>query len=147
MGVVVLAGSVDRYEGEILVENLTINAVSRYVGLEGVRLPSGWGEMRYGAGRGRYRGQWVRGVREGCGEMISPGRILTRYLGQWLQDKQTGWGVIHYSNGATYTGNWVNNLYHGRGRLSWSNGDSYTGNFSYGSMHGQGTYLYEDGSR
>jgi len=139
--------SLARYEGDVADQNFTINAVSRYVRLQGDHLPDGWGEMTYARGRRRYRGHWVRGLREGCGEMISPGKISTRYSGLWLQDKQTGWGTINYSNGATYTGNWVNNLYHGEGRLSWSNGDIFTGNFGYGSMHGRGTYLYEDGSR
>ena len=133
--------------GEIAEQNLTINMVSRYVGVQGLRLPEGWGEMSYEQGRRRHRGHWAGGLREGCGHMVTPGYISTSYSGNWLQDKQTGWGTMNYSNGATYTGNWVNNLYHGEGRLSWSNGDIFRGNFSYGSMHGQGTYLYEDGSR
>ena len=117
------------------------------MGVQGLRLPTGWGVMRYGQGRARYRGHWVGGVREGCGQMVSLGRISTSYSGQWRQDKKTGWGAVNYSNGATYTGNWVNSLYHGEGRLSWSSGDSYTGHFLYGSMHGRGIFLYEDGSR
>ena len=64
--------------------------MSRYLGLS-PKLPHGWGEMKYGNDE-RYRGQWVRGAREGCGEMISPGSLATIFSGHWLQDKQTGWG-------------------------------------------------------
>ena len=79
--------------------------MSRYLGLS-PKLPHGWGEMKYGNDE-RYRGQWVRGAREGCGEMISPGSLATTFSGHWLQDKQTGWGQINYSNGAAFKGNWV----------------------------------------
>ena len=78
--------------------------MSRY--LEQPKLPHGWGEMKYSDNR-RYRGQWVRGEREGCGELISPGSLATTFSGHWLQDKQTGWGRIYYSNGAAFKGNWV----------------------------------------
>ena len=84
---------------------MTINAVSRYLELS-PKLPHGWGEMKYSDSR-RYRGQWVRGGREGCGGLISPGSLATTLTGQWLRDKQTGWGRIHYSNGAAFKGNWV----------------------------------------
>ena len=86
-------------------QNETINTVSRYLGLS-PKLPHGWGEMKYRDER-RYRGGWVRGAREGCGEMISPGSLATTFSGHWLQDKQTGWGQINYSNGAAFKGNWV----------------------------------------
>ena len=94
-----------RYEGQISQQNLTINSVSRYLGLS-PKLPHGWGEMKY-VNEERYRGQWVGGTREGCGEIISPGSLATTFSGHWLQDKQTGWGQINYSNGAAFKGNWV----------------------------------------
>ena len=98
---------IPRYEGQISEENVTINSVSRY--LEQPQLPHGWGEMKY-MDSGRYRGQWVRGEREGCGELVSPGSpgsLASTFSGHWLQDKQTGWGGSNYSNGAAFKGNWV----------------------------------------
>lgn len=136
----------DRYYGEAWQQKLRINDVSRYVGVESDKLPDGWGEMEYHDG-GRYRGEWSRGMRDGCGVMVSQGYLSTRYSGAWRQDKQTGIGEMIYSNGARYTGQWVNNLYHGNGELTWANGDIYQGEFLYGMMHGQGTFTYKDGSR
>ena len=101
----ILSQEKHRYEGEISQKNHSINSVSRYKG-HSPKLPHGWGEMKFGEGQ-RYRGQWVGGRREGCGELISPGRLATTFSGHWLQDKQTGWGRIIYSNGAAFQGNWV----------------------------------------
>merc|ERR1719508_59932 len=136
----------DRYYGEVWEQKLRINAVSRYVGVDGEIMPDGWGEMEYMNGS-RYTGQWAKGVRDGCGIIVKKGYLSTRYSGAWKQDKQTGYGEMIYSNGASYHGQWVNNLYHGNGELAWSNGDTYTGDFLYGSMHGQGIFTYSDGSR
>ena len=61
----------------------------RYVGVESDKLPDGWGEMEYHDG-GRYRGEGSRGMRDGCGVMVSQGFLSTRYSGAWRQDKQTG---------------------------------------------------------
>merc|ERR1719154_594336 len=138
----------DRYYGDVSENKLRINAVSRYVGIgvEGERRPDGWGEMEYTTGS-QYTGQWAKGVREGCGVIVTKGYLSTRYSGAWKQDKQTGYGEMIYSNGAWFHGQWVNNLYHGQGELKWANGDAYKGEFMYGSMHGQGVFTYSDGSR
>merc|ERR1719347_240889 len=62
----------DRYYGEVWQQQLRINDVSRYVGVEGEKKPDGWGEMEYQDGS-RYTGQWDRGVRAGCGVFIKKG--------------------------------------------------------------------------
>ena len=57
---------------------LIMPPVGRFVGLDDMVLPHGWGEMDYQTGS-RYVGQWSRGQREGCGVMDTRGYIATRY--------------------------------------------------------------------
>ena len=120
--------------------------MTRYVGLSDDKLPHGWGEMDYQTGSS-YSGHWAQGMRDGCGVMVSPGTLSTRFTGQWQRDRMTGWGEMRYSNGAVYRGQWVDNMYHGRGELTWASGDAYAGAWSMGLMHGRGEYTYSDGAR
>ena len=39
------------------------------------------------------------------------------YEGQWLNDKQNGYGTYYYSDGSVYTGNWKNGIRNGNGTL------------------------------
>ena len=66
------------YKGEILSKNLSLNMVSRYVGLSDDKLPHGWGEMDYQSGSS-YSGHWAQGLREGCGVMVSLGALTSRW--------------------------------------------------------------------
>jgi len=115
----------DIYKGEVSGLQGGPNAISRYVGPDDNTLPDGWGEMQYEDGSS-YLGDWVGGLREGCGVLVGPGGT-SRYLGSWRQDRMTGWGSLQYDNGANYKGEFVDGKFHGQGSLTWKAGHTYTG--------------------
>merc|ERR1719474_1233541 len=135
----------DVYKGEVSGLEGGPNAISRYVGPDDKTLPEGWGEMKYQDGSS-YLGDWARGLREGCGVLVSAGGT-SRYLGSWRQDRQTGWGSLLYDNGAHFKGEFVDGKFHGQGALTWPEGHTYTGQFLYGVEEGRGTLAYPDNSR
>merc|ERR1719430_583470 len=135
----------DVYKGEVSGLEGGPNAISRYVGPDDKTLPEGWGEMKYQDGSS-YLGDWVRGLREGCGVLVSAGGT-SRYLGSWRQDRQTGWGSLLYDNGAHFKGEFVDGKFHGQGALTWPEGHTYTGQFLYRVEEGRGTLAYPDNSR
>jgi len=135
----------DIYKGEVSGLQGGPNAISRYVGPDDNTLPDGWGEMQYEDGSS-YLGNWVGGLREGCGVLVGPGGT-SRYLGSWRQDRMTGWGSLQYDNGANYKGEFVDGKFHGQGSLTWKAGHTYTGQFLYGVEEGRGTLTYPDNSR
>ena len=47
------------------------------MGLSDDKLPHGWGEMDYQSG-GSYSSHWERGLREGCGVMVTSGALASR---------------------------------------------------------------------
>jgi len=50
------------------------------------------------------------------------------YMGEWLDDKMHGVGVIKYADGSTYTGKFLDNQ-RDEGVHKFTNGDEYAGSF------------------
>jgi len=46
-----------------------------------------------------------------------------------------------------YVGNWINDKINGPGVVTWPNGDRYEGNFIDGDMNGNGIFYYADGKK
>ena len=48
-----------------------------------------------------------------------------KYLGEWLNGKKSGQGVMIYDNGDLYDGEWFQDLFEGQGTYTKDNGDMY----------------------
>ena len=84
---------------------------------------------------------------------------ITKYIGEWNQDKKEGKGVQLtieqvLLNGELkdkfvfiYEGFWKDNLAEGMGRLIHADGDMYKGNWEKGKASGYGEYIHADGTK
>lgn len=106
----------------------------------------GFGKLQFGAGgkHGSYAGDFRFGLRHGKGvRVFGDGK---RYEGDWKEDTMDGVGVLECDE-FKYVGEFVNGKFDGHGVISWANGDSYEGVFARGEMEGDGRYAYGDGGR
>jgi hypothetical protein len=46
-------------------------------------------------------------------------------LGDWVNDKASGYGIMKYANGSRYDGEWYNDKQHGFGIETWTDGSQY----------------------
>jgi hypothetical protein len=69
----------------------------------------------------------------------------TIYIGEFLNNRNHGFGTITYTNGKTYEGSWVKGVFEGSGIAKYSNGYVYEGEFLDGKYHGKGTLVYQKG--
>lgn len=89
-----------------------------------------------------YKGQFVKGCREGVGRMEYNNRDV--YEGQWQNNFRTGNGVCWYANGDCYHGLWRFDKKL-RGVFHKENGEKYDGEFVDGRIEGYGKYYWLDG--
>ena len=79
--------------------------------------------------KGKYIGQLINGKREGRGIIKWDNGDI--YNGEWKDDKKEGKGIYCYNNGQRYEGDWVNDKKEGKGIYYWNNvnykGDRYDG--------------------
>jgi hypothetical protein len=68
------------------------------------------------------------------------------YVGNFVNGKRDGKGVMKYPDGAVYDGEWKDGQQHGEGKYTWSNGHIYVGEFRNGNLNGRGVYTYTDGA-
>ncbi|XP_028277552.1 alsin isoform X2 [Parambassis ranga] len=107
----------------------------------------GLGTYRYASGE-VYDGSFQDGMRHGHG-MLRSGKLNTSspsvFIGQWLQDKKTGYGVFDdITKGEKYMGMWQDNLRQGTGVVVTQFGLYYEGAFKDNKMMGTGILLSED---
>ena len=68
------------------------------------------------------------------------------YIGQWLNDKMHGNGIIFYKNGKiNYEGEFANDKKEGNGKYIEENGDYYIGQWLNDNKHGKGKEYYTNG--
>ena len=67
-----------------------------------------------------------------------------RYMGNYIEGKKNGDGVLLYPDGSKYDGFWINDLRSGYGTYTYPNGDTYQGEWSQGNRYGQGVYTYKE---
>lgn len=91
----------------------------------------------------KYVGQIVNGKRHGRGVLMYANG--NRYEGNFAYGEFCHRGVFFYANGDRYEGDFAYNKHHGRGVLTFANGDKYEGDFAYGKIHGVGTFSYING--
>ena len=86
-----------------------------------------------------YRGEFVKGVKEGQGKWKMPDNA--HYSGGFKNDKISGSGIYTFGDNSKfkcYRGEWVDNQMHGQGSLEYKDGKVYTGDFVNGKFEGTG---------
>ncbi|MGC3946487.1 MAG: hypothetical protein QM762_18515 [Chryseolinea sp.] len=90
-----------------------------------------------------YNGEFVNYARNGNGESASG---VTRYLGEWRDNKREGKGKSYLDSMLVYDGEWVDDKYHGAGKRIYIDGSSYYGQFRENRRHGIGKQRWKDGA-
>jgi len=94
---------------------------------------------------GRFEGHWRDGIKSGHGSYKAGDGAL--YQGQYVKDRQEGWGAVAYPNGDLYEGQWKGGHFEGHGCMNWLVGAQYEGQWEGGRYHGIGTFTWADGTR
>ena len=69
------------------------------------------------------------------------------YIGEMLNDKAHGKGILYYKNGnIKYDGDFVNDKFEGNGKYIWENGNYYIGQWLNDKRHGKGILYYKNGN-
>lgn len=71
----------------------------------------------------------------------------TRYEGEMIENKVTGYGTKWHTNGDRQEGQFVDNAAQGRGRYYWPSGARYEGEFRDHKFNGKGVYVWPNGDR
>ena len=69
------------------------------------------------------------------------GKGQEEYEGDWVDDKQEGFGRYTFTSGAVYSGEWKAGKMHGKGKIVNADGTSYEGDWENSLMHGEGLYI------
>ncbi|XP_032362367.1 alsin isoform X2 [Etheostoma spectabile] len=133
--------------GEFWAPNKTLNKSDHYQGHWKDGKMHGVGTYRYASGE-VYDGFFQDNMRHGHGVLRS-GKLNTSspsvFIGQWLQDKKTGYGVFDdITKGEKYMGMWQDHLRQGTGVVVTQFGLYYEGAFKDNKMMGTGILLSED---
>ncbi|XP_070786549.1 alsin [Enoplosus armatus] len=133
--------------GEFVAPNKTLNKNDHYQGHWKDGKMHGLGTYRYASGE-VYDGSFQDSMRHGHG-MLRSGKLNTSspsvFIGQWLQDKKTGYGVFDdITKGEKYMGMWQDHLRQGTGVVVTQFGLYYEGAFKDNKMMGTGILLSED---
>uniref|UniRef100_A0A6Q2ZJ36 Alsin-like n=1 Tax=Esox lucius TaxID=8010 RepID=A0A6Q2ZJ36_ESOLU len=133
--------------GDYFMPNKTLNKCDRYQGHWKEGKMQGFGKYKYATGE-VYEGSFHENMRQGHG-MLSSGKLIgpssSVFIGQWLQDKKTGYGVFdNMTRGEKYMGLWLEDQRHGNGVLVTQTGLYYEGAFSNNKMMGTGFLMSED---
>ncbi|KAM4560172.1 alsin isoform 2-T2 [Odontesthes bonariensis] len=133
--------------GEFASPSKTLNKNDYYQGHWKDGKMHGPGMYRYASGE-VYEGSFQDGMRHGHG-MLRSGSLNTSspsvFIGQWLQDKKTGYGVFDdITKGEKYMGMWQDHQRQGTGVVVTQFGLYYEGAFKDNKMMGNGILLSED---
>uniref|UniRef100_UPI0037E8EF96 alsin n=1 Tax=Semicossyphus pulcher TaxID=241346 RepID=UPI0037E8EF96 len=133
--------------GEFVAPNKTLNKNDHYQGHWKDGKMHGLGTYRYASGE-VYDGSFQDSMRHGHG-MLRSGKLNTSspsvFIGQWLQDKKTGYGVFDdITKGEKFMGMWQDHLRQGTGVVVTQFGLYYEGAFKDNKMMGTGILLSED---
>ncbi len=104
---------------------------------------NGKGTFEMGGGM-KYVGDFVEGKQEGLGILFFDNG--DHYVGEWQAGVRQGRGKFHFSSGTTYFGQFENNKFHGQGEMTYARGDVFNGEFIDGVPQGEGVFTFVDGS-
>uniref|UniRef100_A0AAQ4Q1Y9 Alsin Rho guanine nucleotide exchange factor ALS2 n=1 Tax=Gasterosteus aculeatus aculeatus TaxID=481459 RepID=A0AAQ4Q1Y9_GASAC len=140
-------GRLDKVFGEFVAPNKSLNKNDQYVGHWKDGKMHGLGTYSYASGE-VYDGSFQDSMRHGHGVLRS-GKLNTSspsvFIGQWLQDKKTGYGVFDdITKGEKYMGMWQDHTRQGNGVVVTQFGLYYEGAFKDNKMMGTGILLSED---
>jgi hypothetical protein len=71
--------------------------------------------------------------------------VSVGYVGDYVDDRQTGKGKYTWFNGDVYEGDFVDGMRTGKGKLTWANGDVYEGDWVDGKRTGKGKLIWANG--
>ncbi|XP_076579653.1 alsin isoform X2 [Chaetodon auriga] len=133
--------------GDFVAPNKTLNKNDHYQGQWKDGKMHGLGTYSYASGE-VYDGSFQDSMRHGHG-MLRSGKLNTSspsvFIGQWLQDKKTGYGVFDdITKGEKYMGMWQDHQRQGTGVVVTQFGLYYEGAFKDNKMMGTGILLSED---
>ena len=74
-----------------------------------------------------YEGEWIGGLRHGCGTMTWPD--TAQYHCEWAFNQASREGKFTYPNGDMYEGGWATNMMCGYGVFRHDNGTVFRGNW------------------
>ncbi len=103
----------------------------------------GKGTFLMGGGM-KYVGDFVDSKQEGIGILFFDNG--DRYVGEWQSGMRQGRGKFHFASGTVYSGQFVKNQFEGKGEMIFARGDTYSGAFSQGRPEGEGVFTFVDGS-
>lgn len=105
--------------------------------------PHGRGEALYPDGT-RYEGDFLANKKSGFGKLVYAGGVHV-YEGNFWRDEKHGHGVETFSSGATYDGTYARNERSGRGVYKYAEGTVYDGKWRHNKYHGRGVLRYANG--
>ncbi len=93
-------------------------------------------------GNKEYHGTFRDGKKDGRGDLFEEvdGQWTRTYRGEFVRDKQHGFGVAYYAEGHVFVGRFEDNLKAGVGVYSYPNGDRFEGMFFNNHPDGKGSY-------
>jgi hypothetical protein len=93
----------------------------------------------------QYIGQFKDDKAHGWGKFMIKEKN-EEFKGEFELDKANGFGMYKHSN-AKYLGEWCNDYQNGYGSEFWNDGSFYYGEYRRGKKEGIGVYFWSDGSR
>lgn len=140
----------DKYVGDIVngepngfgIMTFTSGDIAKGQWIEGP-LINGYGKISYSTGY-EYTGEFVNGLKQGYGNFFKEGKDTSKYEGQYLNDKRSGFGKLINKYGV-YIGEFKNDDFDGHIVSKYNDGDSFEGEYSNGKREGKGVYRYDSG--
>ena len=108
-------------------------------------LKYGKGKEYYPNNKIKYDGNFVNDNYNGEGKLIE--RNGYSYIGQWIDGKKNGRGVLYYKENILYEGDFIDDKYDGNGKFFYDNGDYYIGPFKKCLKNGYGIIYYKNNNK
>ena len=70
-----------------------------------------------------------------------------RYVGQVINNKREGKGILYLNDGDRYEGDFKNGKYEGKGIYYYNNGNRYEGDYKNGKREGKAIFYFKNGDR
>eukprot|EP00118_Oscarella_pearsei_P008945 m.48715 g.48715 ORF g.48715 m.48715 type:complete len:512 (+) comp33913_c0_seq8:81-1616(+) len=138
-----------QYEGDF--EESTITGEGTYTWADGSKytghvvngIRQGYGMFYCASCPSVYKGEWLKGMRHGQGEIYFDETRTSYYKGDWVENRREGKGERKYQSGNVYIGEWRKSRRHGKGSMWWKDQkEKYVGDWLGGIQNGQGEHIW-----